>query len=98
MYTYGLPLVDFWDNGEEGNYWADYNGTDANRDGVGDTPYVIDGANVDNYPLMFPFDIENNTVVLPPTEPFLTIIAATAAMTIAVVVVALFVYFRKRKR
>jgi nitrous oxidase accessory protein NosD len=96
--TYGLALVNFWDNGEEGNYWADYNGTDANRDGIGDTPYVIDGANVDNYPLMFPFDTKNNTVVLPPTEPFLTIIAATAAMTIAVVVVALFVYFRKRKR
>jgi hypothetical protein len=96
--TYGFTLVNFWDNGKDGNYWEGYNVTDANRDGIGDTPYVIDGANVDNYPLMFPFDVENDTVVLPPPEPFLTIIAATAAMTIAVVVVALFVYFRKRKR
>jgi parallel beta-helix repeat protein len=41
-----------WDNGCEGNYWSDYNGTDSNGDGIGDTPYVIDANNVDNYPLM----------------------------------------------
>ena len=34
-----------------GNYWDDYAGTDANNDGIGDTPYVIDGDR-DNYPLM----------------------------------------------
>ena len=37
------------------NYWSDYNGTDNNRDGKGDTPYVINTKNVDNYPLMQPF-------------------------------------------
>ena len=35
-----------------GNYWSDYNGSDSNNDGVGDTPYVLDGNNGDNYPLM----------------------------------------------
>ncbi len=44
--------ANFWDNGSEGNYWSNYNGTDANSDGVGDTPYVIDTNNVDHRPLM----------------------------------------------
>lgn len=41
-----------WDNGCEGNYWKDYNGTDTNSDGIGETPYTIDAKNVDIYPLM----------------------------------------------
>jgi len=44
--------VNFWDNGEEGNYWSDYNGTDSNGDGIGDIPYIIDENNRDNFPLM----------------------------------------------
>jgi len=46
-----------WDNGWEGNYWSDYDGVDSDRDGVGDTPYVIGENNTDNYPLMMPFMI-----------------------------------------
>ena len=44
-----------------GNYWSDYNGNDTHTgelqnlfgsDGIGDTPYVIDRLNSDNFPLM----------------------------------------------
>ncbi len=41
-----------WDNGVEGNYWDNYLGLDSDQDGIGDTPYIIDGNNQDNYPLM----------------------------------------------
>jgi parallel beta-helix repeat protein len=56
--------VNTWDNGCEGNFWSDYNGTDLHRgpcqnetgsDGIGDTPYIIDASNQDNYPLMGAF-------------------------------------------
>jgi parallel beta-helix repeat protein len=54
-----------WDNGypSGGNYWSDYlgndgfNGPDQNisgDDGIGDTPYVIDGNSKDSYPIMDP--------------------------------------------
>ena len=47
----------FWDNGQEGNYWGDNNGTDGNNDNIGDLPYIINNNNVDYYPIMFPKEI-----------------------------------------
>ena len=56
----GSESTNVWDYDYEGNYWSDYNGTDLNSgryhnetgsDGIGDTPYIIDENNKDNYPL-----------------------------------------------
>ncbi len=73
------PPLNFWDNGTVGNFWSDYNGTDSNGDGIGDTPYIIEtvyydydlGKNVtvhegqDNFPLMSPLNIDIITIELP---------------------------------
>jgi parallel beta-helix repeat protein len=45
----------FWDNGLEGNFWSNYTGTDRDKDGIGDTPLIIDTQNVDNHPLIGTF-------------------------------------------
>ncbi len=46
----GSPSVNTIDR----NYWSNYNGTDADNDGVGDTPYIIDSSNQDDNPLTSP--------------------------------------------
>ena len=49
-----------------GNYWDDYKGSDANGDGIGETPYSID-SDKDNYPLIERF--ENYFVGMPTPTP-----------------------------
>ena len=66
-HVYSDGCVSVWDNGYPygGNYWSDYKGVDEKSgpnqdkpgsDGIGDTPYIIDSNNVDNYPLMNPYE------------------------------------------
>ena len=82
--------ANFWDYGypSGGNYWSDYTGEDVDGDGIGDTPYVIDEDNQDNYPL---------GVFAKKAEPFPTLIVAVI-VTIAVVGVVVIAYFIKFKK
>jgi parallel beta-helix repeat protein len=92
--------INVWDNGKEGNFWSDYNGSDSNGDGVGDTPYIIDSNQQDRYPAMAPFDIDSVTLGAPSeNEPFPTFIAIAILSIVAIIgfSVGLIVYFRKRR-
>jgi parallel beta-helix repeat protein len=101
----------FWDNGTIGNYWADYNGTDSNNDGIGDSPFIITAvkwdnsirgdvsfvAGQDNYPLMAPYDVEHRAVVLSQNESFLVVLVIAVSAIIGVGG-GLLIYHRKNRR
>jgi hypothetical protein len=104
-------VTTLWDNGTIGNYWEDYNGTDSNGDGIGDSPYVITGVKwdtdvggivsvvcgQDDHPLVLPFDNLSASATSPVLTPLPTTLVIAIVIIVAVVGVCLIVYFRKRK-
>jgi PKD repeat protein len=52
--AYDNDWANMWDDGSKGNYWDDYNGTDTDGDGIGETPYYILPQNWDSYPFVNP--------------------------------------------
>ena len=71
--------IQTWDDGypQGGNYWSDYsavysNTTEKGSSGIMNTPYTICTNNVDNNPLMKPFNISNAGVcpdeIVPPAR------------------------------
>lgn len=71
-----------WDYGypSGGNYWSDYTGEDTDGDGIGDTPYIIDDENQDNYPLMHAVQKAPSNHIQ--TEPILLIIGIATIVTV----------------
>ena len=70
----GSYPVNYWDNGSSGNYWSDYltiypNATEIGSSGIGDTPYIIEPNNVDNYPLIAPLSIIFPSIPVPALPP-----------------------------
>jgi len=63
-----------WDNGVEGNYWGDFEGADADADGVSDLPYTVDEQTqqTDNSPLMRPYinEVYRSIDIEPPVASF----------------------------
>jgi hypothetical protein len=93
--------IDSWDKDNKGNYWSNYNGMDVNGDGVGDTPYIIDMNNQDNYPLMRAYEKPKSTPSSTPPEPFQTApltLTVVSVVTVVFVGVSLIVYLKKNRR
>ena len=70
------------------NYWSDYNGTDADGDGIGDTPYGHSQAILDNHPLMKP--VSSATPEFPdgasntPTVPEFTVAIVASSLEVTI--------------
>jgi parallel beta-helix repeat protein len=93
------PSMGRWDNGIIGNYWSDYltrypDASEIGNSGIGDTPYVIDEHNKDNYPLMMPYEKLPSELE---QESFPTPLFIATSVMIAVVGIGLLFYFKKHK-
>jgi len=86
-----------WDNGTIGNYWDDYDGIDADANGVGDISYNITGSagTQDNFPLMkCPIPVQEGGGI--PIELIILISVISGGAVIGVATTLLI--RRKRKR
>ena len=76
-----------WGYGYSLNIWkenqSNYNGSDNDKDGIGDTPYEINEVNRDNYPQIEPIDM----LVLIPEFPSWTILPLFLVFTLVGVLV-----------
>jgi len=74
-----------------GNYWSDYTGVDVKSgekqdqtgsDGVGDTPYIINGKNQDSFPLM-PYGSPPAVSIVSPQNKTYTVNSVSLSFTVS---------------
>lgn len=75
-----------WDNSSMGNYWDDYMGKDSDKDGIGDTPYSIQGLPdvPDNYPLMSCLFYSSNDTIISGYSVFALLIGTITIIMIII--------------
>jgi hypothetical protein len=95
-----IQHLNIWDNGTSGNYWSDYNGTDADEDGLGDTPYQVSNDDNDTHPLMAPpaFPSNRKDGFLGTNIPPELGLAITAGAVITISTTAYVVFKRKKSK
>lgn len=64
------------------NYYSNYNGTDTDGDGLGDTPYVMNDENQDPHPLMAPITID----AIPEFPTWMLLLVALVAVVVVTVI------------
>ncbi len=96
-----------WDDGypSGGNFWDNYTGTDekngvnqneSGNDDLGDTPFIIDQNNIDNYPLMKNWREQSVEVIQPQLE--FSVMSLIALVSVFVIFVAYFVKARMNRK
>lgn len=96
-----------WDDGypSGGNFWDNYTGTDekngvnqneSGNDDLGDTPFIIDQNNIDNYPLMKNWREQSVEVIQPQLE--FSVMSLFALVSVFIIFVAYFVKARMNRK
>ena len=94
---YWVQHLNIWDNGTTGNYWSNYNGTDNNKDGIGDTPYQVTEDDNDTCPLMEPLALPLKNSGFIGTDLSLEAGLAVTAGIVAAVSTTAYVVLRRKK-
>ena len=97
-----------FDNDTYGNYWSDYSGVDANDDGIGDSPYIIDDNIEDHFPLISPITLTFAMPSIPTPNPtptpeldqseFPTTIIIASVSILSIIGFGILAYYKKYKR
>ena len=91
-----IQHLNIWDNGSEGNFWSDYNGTDADENGIGDTLYHVSSDDVDTHPLKSPLTVNKNDGFLGTSFPLEVGLFVTTGAVILIVTIG-YVLFKRKK-